>query len=382
VKKITLFVLTIVVTGLGAFAATDLEALKNIYDTEVKKVHEQYRSGRLTLPQEHIKSLRDLEQTFQRSGDLKSLLAVREERTRFMRDPKPESIKVASAPAQLGVLQKKFIVAFTELKKNRDFRLTDLSEKYTRRLEQLQRELTIRGNIEEALAVMKEVERMKGSGQPEPDEPPPARKPAPPPAAEVSLSDLRNVLGGNIVKWNSQNGEIVLEYSFEDENEGKDWKGGSVNTDDDVLDITGEPAWLGVPFDEIREIDVSFEFRDELKQARISLGRNNANLLAIEMQETDEESVCTIYQTSKYNPISRENVSLKTVIENRLVMTFDGSALNWQLNYGDRHNDTLQSSIRFPVYISVGIPQSRSCYNHLQVTGTLNAEYVKQLASR
>jgi hypothetical protein len=359
--------------GLGA---TQLDELKRIYATEVAKVHTQYKQDMLRMPGDHIGSLRELEQAFQRAGDLKSLLAVQEERTRFTRDPRADAISVAAAPPQLAALQSQYVKAYGDLKGNRDFRLKDLFDKYLRRLEALQRELTIRGEIDDAMQVMKAIEHLKQAdvgGDPGVVRPPPG----PAADAQVSIETLRRVIKGKIAKWNSLTREIVLEYDFAEARQVADWKGGELDADQAALFCSRTIAWLRPQFESLTEIEVDAQIRDSDGRARVMLG----NSLFVDLINSGKPR-CVVFQTSEHNPVLTVEEKLKTVIGNRVKLQFGVTGTFLVLNYSAPRRLGLQTNLRFPSYLGVGLTSHASAYGNVRVSGVLTSAFVKHVSSQ
>ncbi len=350
--------------------------MKSIYDTEVAKVEVQYRQDLLRLPQDHIRDLRELEQTCQRAGDLKALLAVQQERIRFTRDPRVDSIVVAAAPPRLGTLQSQYVKASGDLKVARDSRLKDLAEKYVRRLAQLQRELTIQGAIDDATAVMNEIERMKTVDVlNQSSAPSPSGDGA---VTQVGVETLRRVLKGRIGKWNSMTREIVVEYDFVDPAQAEDWKGGAIDGEQTALACAKTIAWLRPQFESVVEIDVDVQFRGTGPgHARFMMG----NSLFVDLVN-DEAPRCVVFQTSEHNPVLKIEERLKTAIGNRLKLQFGGAQPTLALNFGSPQRLALQTDIRFPLYLGVGLTTSDSAYGEVKVSGVLAPAFVHYVSEQ
>ncbi len=368
--RVTFISALLAVAAVGR-AATELESVKQIYDTEVAKVEAQFRSDLLRMPQEHIRDLRELEQVFQRAGDLRSLLAVQRERTRFTRDPRADAITVVTTPTRLANLQSAYIKVYGELKASRDFRLKDLTERYLRRLALLQRELTMRGEITDAMEVMKEIERMKTIDV--------LTHTAPPgmgidtgSGTQIGIETLRNVVKGKIVKWNSQTREIVLEYDFVDAEQVADWKGGELDGEQTALLCANTIAWLRPQFESITEVEVDAQFREGSNQARVMLG----NSLFVDLIN-DDKPHCVVFQMSEHTPVLTIEERLKTVIGNQIKLQFGATGVFMVLNYSNPQRLVLQTGVRFPAYLGVGLTTSTSAYGDVKISGILTPAFVQ-----
>ena len=122
IKKYFTIIAVLISMAFPLFAASsvpELDRLKLIYQQGVKRLKITSQTQRLHIPQNHIKAMRALELVYQNSGDLKSLLAVRKERERFIEDPRVDTMIPVETPNKLRSLQESYISNYSSITKNR-----------------------------------------------------------------------------------------------------------------------------------------------------------------------------------------------------------------------------------------------------------------------
>jgi hypothetical protein len=150
------------------------------------------------MPAAQVQALRQLETQYQRAGDLQGMLAVQQERKRFLLDPRGSSIPAVQAPAELARLLNAYKTHFSEIAAERDRSRTELQRRYLDALKKLQVTLTQQGNIQEAKRVMQLIEGLgappTASVSPTEPMPPPA---VPPPAAATASGAAKTTESGD-----------------------------------------------------------------------------------------------------------------------------------------------------------------------------------------
>jgi hypothetical protein len=147
-------------------AVPNVDTLKTIYKNEMQRFSSERQCERIRAPQKLISSMRELETSYQRAGDLKGVLAVRKERVRFLRNPKVSDIQPVSIPKRLRELQKAYISRSSNIESDYKTAKRELLTKYISALENLKIALTQKGKLESALEVMSEIEELKNQGTP------------------------------------------------------------------------------------------------------------------------------------------------------------------------------------------------------------------------
>jgi len=383
---IHLFLLMLLIsTGLSAGA--DLVESKTIYREEITKVYSQFLTELLQAPQDHIRAMRSLERAYQRSGDLNSLLILRDERVRFIKDPAPESIKVVDSLPKLAALQRQYVKRQKESKSARATRFDDLRKRYTGILTALQKELTKAGSIPDALAVAAELDRVKASDplkeasralKMQKQQKPDSRKPRSPrrSAGQLTIGMMRELLGGEVNRWHPATRRIVLKYSFTKESQLKDWKGGTFLDDKKVLVCDKTVAWLTVPFASISRIDYLAGFLGG-KRARVQVGER---LFADMLKKSESEAI--LFQSTEDHPLLSFFEKLRDDVRNSAGLEFRGGKVAWAMNYRPPREAQLQVSILYPTRIGVGHPSSKSAYDNIVIDGILTKKYVDHLKTK
>ncbi len=150
-----------------------LDQYQTQYRNGLESVETVFREKRLAMPAAQVQALRQLEAQYQRAGDLQGMLAVQQERKRFVLDPQGRSIPNVQAPVDLGRLMNAYKTRFAEIAVERDRSRADLTQRYMDALRKLQVTLTQQGNIQEAKRVMQTIESLAGGA------PPPVFRPEP-----------------------------------------------------------------------------------------------------------------------------------------------------------------------------------------------------------
>jgi len=359
---------------------SELDRLKGIYQQELKRLQSQSRTQRLHAPQDHIKAMRKLEMKFQQSGELRNLLAVRKERERFIGDPRIDAISPVSSPPELRKLQQTYVSSYNTIREKRTREASDTKEKYIIILKKLQKKLTQQGKIESALTVMNEIEAEESGVS--------TTAPStgssfdsnefssePTKSSEIEIESLKELLHGEILRWNSYNKEITIKYDFSDENQMQDWKGGEWDGLSDVLNCRLTVAWLKIQMSEIRRIECDMFFQNSPHSAGLVIG-NSMTAMIKEGRTIDGK----IYQTSS------EDAAVKIVnIENsygqpyRNVISINDRQISWKVNGGRLRHGTLQDSIIYPTFIGFGSMSSESSYNNVTITGILSKKQIERL---
>ena len=132
-----------------------------------------YRKTTEQQPQLYFDDIKALGERLQKSGDLEGYLAADKELKRFSaamasdeRDPfeltpeMPESAMVAE-PAELRARQELYLKRFSDADQARKKNIEELTAKYLAHLKELQKDLTIKNRIEDAVAVKKEADKIQ-----------------------------------------------------------------------------------------------------------------------------------------------------------------------------------------------------------------------------
>jgi len=138
-----------------------LSSLRGIYEkrlAEIKKKHEQRTSG---WPREYVAALRALQKARQAAGDLDGWAAVDAEIKRFGKARQLTEDDIVPSPAELAQLQERCVSTSADLRSEYSTEVLSLTEKYTSHLQNVQKELTQAGKIEEAIAAREEIQRAK-----------------------------------------------------------------------------------------------------------------------------------------------------------------------------------------------------------------------------
>ncbi len=376
-KAISLLILCLIIQALSASAGvSEMEKLKRIYEQQLNSFAMESRGERLRLPKDHIAAMRELENRFQQSGELKELLAVRSERERFIGNPSIEAISPVFFPSQLRVLQEAYIKNYNSVSEKLENKTSDLREKYIRALTNLQKELTKKGKIESALVVMKEIEKTINSA-------PSTGNTA---AAGSDFQPINNqgangtvgfedLIKGKVIRWNSYTREITIEYDFSDENQMDDWKGGKWNSLKRAIECDRTVAWARPQFEEITFIACDSSFEDSNYKSGIVVGNDlqahisGGSILQGKLFQSVEDHH-VINFTEPGSPSKQGH---------RSEIRINGNSVELRLDQARTRRGMLETPIRYPTYIGFGVMDASSSYNNITITGILSETYVSYL---
>lgn len=134
-----------------------LEQYQAQYRKGLESIEMVFREKRLAMPAAQVQALRKLEAEYQRAGDLQGMLAVQQERKRFVLDPRGSAIPSVRTPPDLARLLNAYKARFAEAATARDRSVAALKQRYLEALRKLQVKLTQRGDIAEAKRVMQAI---------------------------------------------------------------------------------------------------------------------------------------------------------------------------------------------------------------------------------
>ncbi len=131
------------------------------YRSSLAKIETDTADKIETWPARYLQALKELQEQYRKEGDIEGWQAVEQEIKRFQSDRTVNRNTLVTEPAGLRVLQESWVdvVAIYTLQKSQD--IMALTRKYTEYLGGLQKELTIAGQIEDALAVNKEMKEVQ-----------------------------------------------------------------------------------------------------------------------------------------------------------------------------------------------------------------------------
>ncbi len=377
--KLALSILLIcMMSALSAPAVPEMDKLKSIYQTELTRLKSHWQGERLRLPLNHIAAMRDLEATYQQVGELKPLLAVRGERERFAANQSVDDIIPVAGPARLRVLQEAYIKDFKVLSTERVTRTFELREKYLRALVNLQKNLTRKGQIQSAVAVMNEVEARKkefGVGNRDAvvgDGGLPTVPHTKPRSSRLDIDALNDLLHGEVMRWNSQNRQITITYDFSDGEQMEDWKSGERDAARGMLACERTVAWLRPELLQISEVKYDAFVDEERKQrAGMVVGDSlQAHLISGAVLQAK------LFQVSEQRPITRFVETSRPLSRvHRSELSIQNDRIEWVVNHARARQAILQEPIRYPACVGFGHMESKSAYDNITITGILSKEY-------
>ncbi|MEI7902410.1 MAG: hypothetical protein WCK89_19345, partial [bacterium] len=147
--------------GTGESHVQEVAQLRGVFEGELAEVERIATQKEKEWPEKFLLVLTELMDTFQHAGDYGGWESVRDELGRFEADRTILQRNIALQPAELAVLQKKFLVLREENRRNRAESVVNTTEKYVKELQELQKKLTVEGQMDVAAMVNDEIKRVR-----------------------------------------------------------------------------------------------------------------------------------------------------------------------------------------------------------------------------
>ena len=141
----------------------ELASLRKIYEQALKKIQNDYTTREIEWPRKYVKALKVYQGEKQKKGDLEGWSAAEKEIKRFEGVRQIPEDALVAGPRDLEALQVKYRNLRASYKLTKCRKISALSGKYVDRLKSEQKKLTRAGEIEGALLVKTEMERVKST---------------------------------------------------------------------------------------------------------------------------------------------------------------------------------------------------------------------------
>ena len=138
-----------------------INKMRNVCEAALLEIEKNSAADLNQWPENYVSALSGLMDNFQRAGEYVSWESVREELERFQIDRVLTQRSIVAYPGDLAELQRKFIVAREDLKRKRAERVIAAFDKYLKQLQELQRSLTVSGQMESAASVNLELRNVR-----------------------------------------------------------------------------------------------------------------------------------------------------------------------------------------------------------------------------
>ncbi len=152
-------------TTAAAATANDeaIGALKTAFEQQLARIVGEGDAAQQALKRDYPQILAGLQTRMQQAGNLDGWTAVNAEIKRFSAEQTVPEASAAALPADLLTLQARYRATRDDIVRERTTKTMDLVTRYLARLDDLKRNLTIAGKVDEALAVNAEIARVKTS---------------------------------------------------------------------------------------------------------------------------------------------------------------------------------------------------------------------------
>jgi len=139
----------------------ELPAFRAEFEKDLTEIERAAADKADKWPEQYVEELNGLMEKFQRAGDFVAWESVRDESLRFAADRAILAKDILPQPGELAQLQRKHFNLRDEHRRQRAERLVAATEKYVERLENLQRDLTVAGQMDAAATVNTEIRRVR-----------------------------------------------------------------------------------------------------------------------------------------------------------------------------------------------------------------------------
>ena len=139
----------------------EVAKMRGVFESDLAEVERVALQKATEWPEKYMLALTELMDKFQRAGDYGGWESVRDELGRFEADRAILQRNIALQPADLAVLQKKFYALREENRRIRAESVVNTTEKHVKKLQELQKKLTVDGQMETAAIVNAEIKRVR-----------------------------------------------------------------------------------------------------------------------------------------------------------------------------------------------------------------------------
>lgn len=152
-----LLIVLLVFASFSLYAEPEgLETLRSTYKDQLTKIGDEEMATLATAQAQYIAALSAIEKQFQQAGKLEPLLKATKEKERFSGDRNLQAADVVLDVPEIASLQKQYASAMKSVPLEPAQKRLNLAGFYERSLKKLEADLTIKGDIQGALAVKAE----------------------------------------------------------------------------------------------------------------------------------------------------------------------------------------------------------------------------------
>jgi hypothetical protein len=318
-----------------------------------------------------------LELEYQQSGDLKNLIAVRNERKRFIIDPSPDAVELVTSPDELRSLQESYIANYSSIYATNQKNIDDLKDKYKVLLKKLQITLTKQGKIDEALVVMNEIESPESgdthsSGRLTPYA---GSTNSEETSKTLNTDTLGTLIHGKVTRWSSYNNEITIYYDFSDSNQMLDWKGGKMDVVNNMLICDATVAWFKLQMKDLNKIECDMSLTLSSSKAGLVIGNSLTAVI-----EAGRKTTAKVYQSSPLNPLLEvSGIDNRSSRKYNSLLKLKSKEITWSINGELPRRGVASPPITYPAFVGLGNMTSSSSYDNITITGILSDKQVEYL---
>jgi serine/threonine protein kinase len=151
----------ILLSGSGEGRVREIAKMRGDFERELAEV-ERVSSAKVSAwPDKYMAELTELTEQFQRAGDYGGWESVRDEIGRFEADRAILQRNIVLQPVKLTELQRRYYLQLEDIKRGRAEGIVNTTEKYVKKLQALQKKLTVEGQMDTAAIVNAEIKRVR-----------------------------------------------------------------------------------------------------------------------------------------------------------------------------------------------------------------------------
>ncbi|MBP5510430.1 MAG: protein kinase [Kiritimatiellae bacterium] len=170
--------------------------MREAFDKSLADIAQEAARRTSEWPEKYSAKLNEVMESYQRAGDFAGWESVRDEASRFAADRSLGNENIALLTPDLAELQRTYIALQNDIRHKRAEKIVDATEKYVKQLQEVQKKLTVAGNMEKASGVNTEIRRVRSrvdfleaQNELHPAEPPLPPEHAQPPAPEAAVTN-------------------------------------------------------------------------------------------------------------------------------------------------------------------------------------------------
>ena len=140
---------------------SEIVRMRGAFDKSLADIAQEAAKKTREWPEKYSAKLTEVMENYQRAGDFGGWESARDEASRFEADRSLGSENIAVLTPDLAELQRSYIAIQADIRHKRAEKIVEATEKYVKTLQEVQKKLTVAGNMEKASVVNTEIRRVR-----------------------------------------------------------------------------------------------------------------------------------------------------------------------------------------------------------------------------